>query len=98
MKVRTVLSLFILLVFALGAGEAQGKSRLHKILESGELRVGTTGDWNPMSIKDPATPIWMNRLIARSSSQTRCRSCPPACSTEIIPLASVLGQKASSEQ
>lgn len=55
MKVRTVLSLFILLVFALGAGEAQGKSRLHKILESGELRVGTTGDWNPMSIKDPAT-------------------------------------------
>ncbi len=31
------------------------ESRLQKILESGELRVGTTGDWNPMTIKDPAT-------------------------------------------
>ena len=31
------------------------KSKLHEILEVGELRVGTTGDWNPMSIKDPAT-------------------------------------------
>ena len=31
------------------------KSRLNVILETGELRVGTTGDWNPMSIKDPAT-------------------------------------------
>ena len=31
------------------------KSRLHEILNTGELRVGTTGDWNPMSIKDPKT-------------------------------------------
>ena len=31
------------------------KSRLNVMLETGELRVGTTGDWNPMSIKDPAT-------------------------------------------
>lgn len=30
-------------------------SRLHKILNSGELKVGTTGDWNPMSMKNPAT-------------------------------------------
>ena len=28
---------------------------LNKILKSGELRVGTTGDWDPMSMKDPAT-------------------------------------------
>lgn len=34
---------------------AQAQSRLHEILDSGVLRVGTTGDWNPMSIKDPAT-------------------------------------------
>ena len=34
---------------------AQNDSRLHKILESGELRVGTTGDWNPMTVKDPAS-------------------------------------------
>ena len=31
------------------------KSRLQLILESGELKVGTTGDWNPMSMKDPST-------------------------------------------
>ena len=31
------------------------ESRLKKILDSGALRVGTTGDWNPMSVKDPAS-------------------------------------------
>jgi cyclohexadienyl dehydratase len=30
-----------------------GKSRLHKVLESGVLRVGTTGDFRPMSFRDP---------------------------------------------
>ncbi len=34
---------------------AQNKSRLNQILERGTLRVGTTGDFNPMSIKDTAT-------------------------------------------
>lgn len=38
------------------AGVAQAQqSRLHKILAAGELRVGTTGDFNPMSLRDPAT-------------------------------------------
>lgn len=36
-----------------GAGHAQ--SALNQILESGVLKVGTTGDWNPMSVRDPAT-------------------------------------------
>jgi len=41
---------------ALGsAAFAQTKSNLQKVLERGTLRVGTTGDFNPMSIKDPAT-------------------------------------------
>tara|TARA_B100000029_G_scaffold501573_2_gene575269 strand:- start:994 stop:1770 length:777 start_codon:yes stop_codon:yes gene_type:complete len=31
------------------------ESRLQKILELGEIKVGTTGDWNPMTIKDPST-------------------------------------------
>ena len=31
------------------------ESRLQKILESGSVRVGTTGDWNPMTFKDPAS-------------------------------------------
>jgi len=34
---------------------AQTKSRLQTILERGTLRVGTTGDFNPMSIRDPQT-------------------------------------------
>jgi len=31
------------------------ESNLNKILSSGELKVGTTGDWDPMTMKDPAT-------------------------------------------
>ncbi len=34
------------------------KSRLHTVLEKGVLRVGTTGDFNPMSILDPATKTY----------------------------------------
>ncbi len=34
---------------------AQTKSRLAQILERGTLRVGTTGDFNPMSMKDTTT-------------------------------------------
>jgi len=35
------------------AGHAQ--SALNRILDSGSLKFGTTGDWNPMSVRDPAT-------------------------------------------
>nr|MBN8157032.1 transporter substrate-binding domain-containing protein [Vibrio vulnificus] len=31
------------------------QSRLQEILDKGVLRVGTTGDWNPMTMKDPVT-------------------------------------------
>jgi cyclohexadienyl dehydratase len=34
---------------------AQDQSALQDILSSGVLKVGTTGDWNPMTMKDPAT-------------------------------------------
>ncbi|KDN26241.1 cyclohexadienyl dehydratase [Vibrio fortis] len=34
---------------------AHAQSRLQEILDAGVLRVGTTGDWNPMTMKDPAT-------------------------------------------
>jgi cyclohexadienyl dehydratase len=37
------------------AAQAQGKSRLQTILERGTLRVGTTGDFNPMSVRDTTT-------------------------------------------
>ena len=44
---------------AIGIGQAQAqtiaKSRLAQILERGSLKVGTTGDFNPMSFKDPGS-------------------------------------------
>ncbi|CAM3019090.1 transporter substrate-binding domain-containing protein [Vibrio neptunius] len=43
-----------LCILSIGQAAAE-TSRLHEILDSGVLRVGTTGDWNPMTMKDPAT-------------------------------------------
>lgn len=43
-----------LCILSIGQAAAD-TSRLHEILDSGVLRVGTTGDWNPMTMKDPAT-------------------------------------------
>jgi cyclohexadienyl dehydratase len=37
------------------AGAVQAQSALNEILDTGVLKVGTTGDWNPMSVRDPAT-------------------------------------------
>jgi cyclohexadienyl dehydratase len=37
------------------AGAAQAQSVLNEILDTGVLKVGTTGDWNPMTVRDPAT-------------------------------------------
>jgi cyclohexadienyl dehydratase len=34
---------------------ASAQNRLQQIFERGTLRVGTTGDFNPMSVRDPAT-------------------------------------------
>lgn len=33
-------------------------SRLQQVIDRGVLRVGTTGDWNPMTIRDPATNFY----------------------------------------
>jgi cyclohexadienyl dehydratase len=43
------------LVLALGAGQAMAQSALNDILSNGTLKVGTTGDWNPMTMRDVAT-------------------------------------------
>jgi cyclohexadienyl dehydratase len=43
-----------LVFFAAPAG-AQEVSRLDRILQSGTLRVGTTGDYKPFTYRDPAT-------------------------------------------
>jgi cyclohexadienyl dehydratase len=42
-------------LFAVQGAQAQSKSHLQTVLERGTLRVGTTGDFNPMSIRDTAT-------------------------------------------
>ena len=44
-----------LVVTVLLATSAMAESRLQQILANGELRVGTTGDWNPMTMIDPTS-------------------------------------------
>ena len=43
-----------LLSLGLATG-ASAQSALNDILNSGTLKFGTTGDWNPMSVRNPAT-------------------------------------------
>ena len=50
-----VASLAVCSLVAAAPALAQTKSRLQTVLERGTLRVGTTGDFNPMSVKDTAT-------------------------------------------
>lgn len=38
---------------------ASAQSALQDILSGGVLKVGTTGDWNPMSVRDPATNTYV---------------------------------------
>tara|TARA_B100000579_G_scaffold434282_1_gene454792 strand:- start:1229 stop:1999 length:771 start_codon:yes stop_codon:yes gene_type:complete len=42
-------------VILLFCSNLYAESKLQEILKRGELRVGTTGDFNPMTVKDPAT-------------------------------------------
>ena len=57
MRRHIIYFLFVILatVALTTTGAAQPESRLHQILKAGELRVGTTGDWNPMTVRDPAS-------------------------------------------
>jgi cyclohexadienyl dehydratase len=47
--------IFLVVLLALLPFSLNAESKLNQILSSGELKVGTTGDWDPMSMKDPAT-------------------------------------------
>lgn len=49
---KTLIAAGIVTMMAL---PAQAQSALNDILSSGTLKVGTTGDWNPMTMKDIAT-------------------------------------------
>ncbi len=48
---KILITLSLLLVTTV----VNAESKLKTIKANGELRVGTTGDWDPMSMKDPAT-------------------------------------------
>ena len=53
MRLTRMIFAAVLLVAA--ATQAHAQSALQEILSDGVLKVGTTGDWNPMTMKDPAT-------------------------------------------
>ena len=50
MKKLILIALLAFLPFSSNA-----ESNLDKIITAGVLKVGTTGDWDPMTMKDPAT-------------------------------------------
>lgn len=50
--IKTILAVCLLTATAL---PASAQSALNDILSDGVLKVGTTGDWNPMTMKDVAT-------------------------------------------
>ena len=54
-KLKVIAAALLAAFFALSTAAAAQDSTLTKVLQSGKLRVGTTGDWNPMSMKDPAS-------------------------------------------
>jgi cyclohexadienyl dehydratase len=57
------LALGLLLALGTGVANAADTSSLNKVLDSGKLRVGTTGDFNPMSFKDPETKEYRGHQI-----------------------------------
>ncbi len=57
-----VLAVALALTFS-AVTAAADSSILHKVLDAGELRVGTTGDFNPMSFKDPKTKEYRGHQI-----------------------------------
>ena len=64
------------------SGVAKAQSALNEILNSGVLKVGTTGDWNPMSVRDPATNSYkgfdidiMTELAKDLGVEVKCVGC-----------------------
>ena len=47
--------IFAIITLLIMSTAANAESKLQTIKKNGEIRVGTTGDWDPMSMKDPAT-------------------------------------------
>ncbi|MDA4844731.1 transporter substrate-binding domain-containing protein [Hoeflea poritis] len=52
---RLVKTCLVAVMLVAGTAAVQAQSALQEILSDGVLKVGTTGDWNPMTMRDPAT-------------------------------------------
>ena len=50
-----LLTVVLAVLLSIAAANAADQSRLQRILETGKLRVGTTGDFKPMSFRDTAS-------------------------------------------
>jgi cyclohexadienyl dehydratase len=55
MKILKTIGLAVGFAASVMAAPVVAQSALNEILSQGVLKVGTTGDWNPMSVRDPAT-------------------------------------------
>ena len=55
MKLLKTLAIAATVTASFFSTPASAQSALNEILNGGVLKVGTTGDWNPMSVRDPAT-------------------------------------------
>ena len=81
--IRTLLAgLAAAFAFIAAPSGAQEVSRLDRILQSGTLRVGTTGDYKPFTSKDPATGNFRASTLTRrrrweKRSASRSSSCRP---------------------
>ena len=61
---KLLTGLTLALATAVGANAlAADRSILHKVLDDGKVRVGTTGDFNPMSFKDPETKEYRGHQV-----------------------------------
>lgn len=49
----------VAVIVAVSAVQATAQSALNEILSEGVLKVGTTGDWNPMTMRDVATNTYV---------------------------------------
>lgn len=63
MKMRAILIAGLAVLLLALPAVAQQQSHLNKVLDRGVLRVGTTGDYYPMSFRDPATNEYTGHQI-----------------------------------
>ncbi|WP_428459546.1 transporter substrate-binding domain-containing protein [Photobacterium makurazakiensis] len=56
--IKLISTCFFVLMLLFTTVSYGASSRLTEIIDRGTLRVGTTGDWSPMTIRDPSTNFY----------------------------------------